>query len=169
MQTIIPNGANRKAKFSARERLRTMLIELGFGGGTQTVAIPDENYEGSLMPNSVESAPAGEEAVRRALAEPIGSPPLRSLVRPGERIAIVTSDITRPMPTARVMPALLEELCAAGVSPGDITLVFALGSHRSTPAGDAAWPGRGSRPDPVREFDPERLRAHGRHAAGYAG
>lgn len=107
-----------------------MRIELGFGDGTQTVAIPDENYMGSLLPNAVEPGPAGDEAVRRALAEPIGSPPLRSLARPGERIAIVTSDITRPMPTARVIPALLEELYAAGVSPGDITLVFALGSHR---------------------------------------
>jgi nickel-dependent lactate racemase len=107
-----------------------MRIELCFGDGTQTVAIPDENYMGSLLPNAVEPGPAGDEAVRRALAEPIGSPPLRSLARPGERIAIVTSDITRPMPTARVMPALLEELYAAGVSPGDITLVFALGSHR---------------------------------------
>lgn len=34
------------------------------------------------------------------------------------------------MPTWLVMPALLEELYGAGVHPEDITLVFALGSHR---------------------------------------
>ena len=59
-----------------------------------------------------------------------GAPRLRDTVRPGETIAIVTSDITRPMPTAKVMPALLDELYAGGVRPEDITLVFALGSHR---------------------------------------
>ena len=48
----------------------------------------------------------------------------------GEKIAIVTRDITRPMPTAKVMPALLEELRAGGADFNDITLVFALGSHR---------------------------------------
>lgn len=35
------------------------------------------------------------------------------------------------MPTAKVMPALLEELYAGGVLPEDITLVFARGSHRA--------------------------------------
>ena len=34
------------------------------------------------------------------------------------------------MPTALVMPALLDELYAGGVRPEDITLVFALGCHR---------------------------------------
>lgn len=59
-----------------------------------------------------------------------GSPRLGEIVHPGEKIAIVTSDITRPMPTYKVMPALLDELYAAGVKPEDVTLVFALGSHR---------------------------------------
>ena len=88
----------------------------------------------------------GEAEVRRALEAPIGSPRLRELVHPGETVAIVTSDITRPMPTYKVMPALLDELYAAGVRREDITLVFALGSHRRhTPqeqqklAGERAW------------------------------
>ena len=34
------------------------------------------------------------------------------------------------MPTYKVMPALLDELYAAGARREDITLVFALGSHR---------------------------------------
>ena len=51
-------------------------------------------------------------------------------MKAGEKIAVVTSDITRPMPTWKVMPALLDELYAGGVKPEDITLVFALGSHR---------------------------------------
>ena len=51
-------------------------------------------------------------------------------MKPNEKIVIITSDITRPMPTYKVMPLLLDELYDAGVNAKDITLVFALGSHR---------------------------------------
>ena len=108
-----------------------MKIELGIGAGTQPVEIPDKNLRDVLTPNAIEYALTGEAEVRRALEQPIGSPCLREIVKPGEKIAIITSDITRPMPTYVVMPALLEELYAAGVKKEDITLVFALGSHRS--------------------------------------
>lgn len=107
-----------------------MKLSFGFGAGTQEVEVPDKNLLGVLHANEVELGLTGEDEVRRALAEPIGSPRLREIVRPGEKIAIVTSDVTRPMPTYKVMPALLDELYAAGIRPEDITLVFALGSHR---------------------------------------
>lgn len=84
--------------------------------------------------------------VAEVIDSPIGTPRLRDIVSPGERVAIVTSDITRPMPTAQVMPALLDELYLAGILPQDITLVFALGSHckhsdeeRRKMAGERAW------------------------------
>lgn len=108
----------------------TMRIQLGIGTGTQTVEVPDRCVQQVLEPNPVPHGLTGEAEVRRALAEPIGTPRLREIVHPGESIAIITSDITRPMPTWTVMPPLLEELYAAGVQPEDITLVFALGSHR---------------------------------------
>ena len=123
-----------------------MKLTFGFGAGVQEVLVPDENLLGVLTGNPVAPGLRGEEEVRRALREPIGSKPLREIVKPGEKIAVITSDITRPMPTYKVMPALLDELYAAGVAKEDITLVFALGSHRKhTPeeqkklAGERAW------------------------------
>ena len=123
-----------------------MKLSFGFGAGTQEAEVPEKNLLGVLRANEVELGLTGEAEVRRALAEPIGSPRLREIVRPGEKIAIVTSDITRPMPTYKVMPALLDELYAAGVKAEDITLVFALGSHRKHTdeerkklAGERAW------------------------------
>ena len=107
-----------------------MRLELGFGQGTQPLEVPDANLLGVLEPAHVQHELTGEAEVRRALAQPIGTPLLREIVHPGEKIAVITSDVTRPMPTYKVMPALLDELYAAGVSPADITLVFALGSHR---------------------------------------
>ncbi len=115
-----------------------MKLSFGFGTTTQEVEVPEKNLMGVLHANEVKTGLVGEEEVRRALAEPIGSPRLRDIVKPGEKIAIVTSDVTRPMPTWKVMPALLDELYAAGVKGEDVTLVFALGSHRRQTAEEMA-------------------------------
>ena len=123
-----------------------MILELGMGTSTQRVEVPEKNLMGVLHANAAPAIDSEEAEVRRALAEPIDSPPLRELVHPGEKIAIISSDLTRPMPTAKVMPALLDELYAAGVRKEDITLVFGIGSHRRQTdeerrrlAGERAW------------------------------
>lgn len=107
-----------------------MELEFGYGNGVQTVRLPKENLLGVLTANPIAHEHTGEAAVRCALAHPIGAPLLRTLPRPGQKIAIVASDISRPVPTWEILPALLEELSAAGCRPEDITVVFALGSHR---------------------------------------
>ena len=119
---------------------------LKIGTRSERVQVPDDRLQGILMPNEVVVTLTGEAEVRRALQEPIGAPQLRELVHPNEKIVIITSDITRPMPTWKVMPALLDELYAAGIKKENITLVFALGSHRRHTeeeqrhlAGDRAW------------------------------
>ena len=123
-----------------------MKLEFGLGTSTQVVEVPEKNLIGVLRAKPAPAIASEEEAGRRALRGPVGAPPLRQVVRPGEKIAVITSDITRPMPTRKVMPALLDELYAAGVKPEDITLVFALGSHRRQTdeerrrlAGERAW------------------------------
>ena len=107
-----------------------MKLEFGMGSGVQTVELPEKNLMGVLRANAAPAIASEEEEVRRALREPVGSPRLREILHPGQTVAIITSDLTRPMPTAKVMPPLLDELYAAGIRPEDITLVFALGSHR---------------------------------------
>ncbi|MDO4548891.1 MAG: nickel-dependent lactate racemase [Clostridia bacterium] len=107
-----------------------MKLEFGYGKGVQSVDVDADRIVAILKPNDVEHGDGGEAEVERALSNPIGSGRVEEIVKPGERIAIITSDITRPMPTYAVMPALLKRLYGAGVRPEDITLVFALGSHR---------------------------------------
>lgn len=71
------------------------------------------------------------EAVRQALQHPIASPPLRELVRAGESIVIIVSDITRRWVRFDLfLPVLLDELNRYGVADENITLVVALGAHR---------------------------------------
>ena len=66
--------------------------------------------------------------VRAGLRQPIGAQPLRDLVGSEDDVAIVFSDLTRPMPNDRVLPALLDEL--SYVPPENIVLINALGTHR---------------------------------------
>ena len=110
---------------------KLMKLEFGYGNGVQVVELPEKNLMGVLESNPMDHQRRGEEAVRWAMENPIGAKPLHRLAKPGQKVAIVTSDISRPLPTYKVLPAVLDELYRAGVSPEDITLVFALGSHRS--------------------------------------
>jgi len=105
-------------------------IKFGIGTRTQEAEVAETNLLGVLHANEVPAGLTGEAEVRRALENPIGTERLSEIVHPGEKIVIVTSDITRPMPTKVVLPPLLDELYAAGIPKEDITLVFAIGSHR---------------------------------------
>ena len=107
-----------------------MQLEFGYGTGTQTVSLPDKNVEDVLLANPMTHEHLGADAVRCALEHPIGAPRLRELAKPGQKIAIVASDISRPVPSWDILPAILDELSAAGCRDEDITVVFALGSHR---------------------------------------
>ncbi|MCK4314519.1 MAG: nickel-dependent lactate racemase, partial [Anaerolineae bacterium] len=64
----------------------------------------------------------------QALRRPLGTPPLREMVKPEDTVAIVFSDITRPTPNDRLLPPLLAELCH--VPREQIVLINATGMHR---------------------------------------
>lgn len=107
-----------------------MNFSYGYGNETRTFQVPDRNLLCEVTQNQVEVASTGAEAVREALKSPIGTKRLGELVRPGQKIAVITSDITRPCPSHVILPELLRELSKAQVRDEDITVVFALGSHR---------------------------------------
>jgi nickel-dependent lactate racemase len=71
-----------------------------------------------------------ERAVEDAINRPIGSSLLRNLVKPGQRIALIVTDITRKLPEEIILPFLIKELEAGGVRRADITAVVATGTHR---------------------------------------
>jgi len=71
-----------------------------------------------------------EKAVTETLAEPINSPRLRELAKPGNTVCIVFTDITRASPDYLLVPPLLAELEVAGVRHEDVTLLCGIGMHR---------------------------------------
>ncbi|BFL48009.1 nickel-dependent lactate racemase [Lactonifactor longoviformis] len=108
-----------------------MKIELKYGEGIQIAEIPDKHLKGVLLPEKEQGRRTEEEEIADALEYPIGTERLRDLVQPGHRAVIITSDITRPFPSATVLPFVLRELEAGGIPRENVTVVFALGSHRT--------------------------------------
>lgn len=96
-----------------------MQLEFGYGSGVQTVELPQENLLGVLHAAPIEHERRGPDAVSWALAHPIGSAPLHALASPGQKIAIVTSDITRPLPSYQILPGVL---VSQGGAPKDANL-----------------------------------------------
>jgi len=60
--------------------------------------------------------------------QPLGGKPLRELVKATDRVAVVIPDITRPLPTDRLLRWMLAEL--AHVAPERFTIINGTGSHR---------------------------------------
>ncbi|MEJ2556759.1 MAG: lactate racemase domain-containing protein [Anaerolineae bacterium] len=104
---------------------------LPWGTDEMQIALPqDWHVAGILEPASVPPVNHPGDEVRRSLREPIGSPRLRDLARPGMKVALVIDDLSRPTPVALILPVVLEELARGGVDPASITLITALGVHR---------------------------------------
>ncbi|HWC29194.1 MAG TPA: nickel-dependent lactate racemase, partial [Dehalococcoidia bacterium] len=54
----------------------------------------------------------------------------RERTRAGQRVAVVISDLTRPVPNQILLPPIIDELHAAGTTDQDITIVNGTGLHR---------------------------------------
>ena len=106
-------------------------IELPYGSGTRTVAIPEENLAWIKGPQDLAPVADLRQAVLEAIHHPIGSATLPELVaQSGTRTVILVDDGTRATPQAQILPILLEELNQAGVPDADVTIIVALGTHR---------------------------------------
>ncbi|MDR2174395.1 MAG: nickel-dependent lactate racemase [Synergistaceae bacterium] len=108
-----------------------MKISIPYGKTSVSCQLPEERVKGVLYSRTHNYRPGVPEAglVQKALEAPIGSPRLRELARGKKRVVVITSDHTRPVPSAVTMPLLLEEI-RAGSPEAEITLLVATGMHR---------------------------------------
>jgi nickel-dependent lactate racemase len=105
---------------------------LPYGTGEISVQIPGKNYLKTIIPSFPPGVEDERGEIRSALHHPIGTPPLRKMARKGMKAVIVVNDVTRPTPTYKLLPPLLEELEACGIPDGDILILVATGTHRDT-------------------------------------
>jgi nickel-dependent lactate racemase len=104
-----------------------MRVHLAYGKTGLEIDAPADRTT-VIAPRFLPAVPDAADALHQALANPIRSRPLRQLVTAGQRVGIIVSDLTRPMPTAAVVRAIMAELPHAPA--GDITIFIGLGTHR---------------------------------------
>ncbi len=106
-------------------------IQMKLGHGHVDVSVPEENLLGVILKEVPPSARTAEEVILDALAHPIGSRRLKEIVKPGETVCVVVSDVTRAWQRMHVyLPYVVKELNEAGIQDKDIRFLCALGYHR---------------------------------------
>ncbi len=103
---------------------------LKYGERYLSFHLPDEAQVVEMGPNNVTPLEDARGALQRALRG------LDEIIRPSRRVAIIADDVTRPTPTADILPHLLDYLNSAGLSDDDILLLAALGTHRPMTQGE---------------------------------
>ncbi|MEA4836482.1 MAG: nickel-dependent lactate racemase [Anaeromusa sp.] len=109
------------------------VVKIPYSKGFIEAQFDDARLVGVLESKAHHYKPeAGEqELVKKALENPIGSPRLRDLVKGKNKIVIIASDHTRPVPSKIMAPIMLEEI-RSGNPEADITFLIATGFHRPT-------------------------------------
>ena len=107
-----------------------MKVQLAYGRHGLDVELPDD--ADVLLPEGTPGLRQPEAAVREVLRQPVGSRPLSELLRPSDSVAIVISDVTRPVPNQTLLPPILETVAAAGIASRQVVIVNGTGMHRAT-------------------------------------
>ena len=108
-------------------------VAFHYGNGHLVHAFREEELAGVLESSINTYDPgAGEvELVERAMEKPIGSASLRELAKGKNKVVIIASDHTRPVPSKVIMPSVLRQI-REGNPDADITILIATGCHRGT-------------------------------------
>jgi nickel-dependent lactate racemase len=76
-----------------------------------------------------DTPPLTDGQLREALRRPLGTEPLRLMARGRRQVVILFDDLTRPAPTWKILPLVLEELQEAGIADHQIRFVAAYANH----------------------------------------
>lgn len=101
-----------------------------FGDQTVPLAFPDAWDVQEVKMIGHDAPPLTDREIQDAFAHPIGSRTIRELARGKQgKIVITVDDLTRPTPASRVLPFILTELKASGITDDQILIIGAIGTH----------------------------------------
>lgn len=104
-----------------------MNIHLQYGTDGIAINLPDANttiFNPKFLPGLSDEAASFEAAVRN----PINAEPLRERIKASDKVAVVIPDLTRPLPTEKLLTWTFAEL--AHVPRENFTIINGTGSHR---------------------------------------
>ena len=110
-----------------------MEIKIPYGKEKQALVLDEACLNGVLLSQIEDYHPEQTESelVAAAIANPEGSDKLCQLAVGKQKIVIIASDHTRPVPSKIIMPQMLKEI-RRGNPDAEITILIATGFHRLT-------------------------------------
>ncbi|MCD6318384.1 nickel-dependent lactate racemase [Candidatus Aerophobetes bacterium] len=108
----------------------TKEFTLPYGKTLVRFKLLEKNVMGTLLPKKVSPSKNEHTLIINALNSPIESPLLSDIVSPKSKVALITSDVTRVVPSHKLIPPIIQQLRLAGVKRENISIIFALGVHR---------------------------------------
>lgn len=105
-------------------------LSLAFGRGHLPLNLPPGARPTVVRKRPLPKLPDQHAAIRDALENPIGSPPLTDLVYGRKSACILICDITRPVPNRLFLRPMIETMLAAGIPKDGISVLVATGLHR---------------------------------------
>ena len=84
--------------------------QLPYGNGFQEVTLPEEKVLYDIHGNKADVQEDIAAATLAAVRCPIASQPLQKVVRKGDKVAVIVSDVTRLVRTAEFLPVIISEL-----------------------------------------------------------
>ena len=108
-------------------------LSFPYGKEKMTLEIPEKNLKAVLVSklHSYHTDKSQDELVLEAMANPIRTQKLSELAKGKNKVVIIASDHTRPVPSKAIIPHMLEEI-RLGNPAADITILIATGCHRGT-------------------------------------
>ena len=109
------------------------VIQFPYGKEYLPLQISEERHAGTLLSqmHHYVSERSETELVQEALEHPIGTPRLSEMCQGKQKIVIIASDHTRPVPSKIIAPLLLAEI-RKGNPDAEITFLISTGCHRCT-------------------------------------
>lgn len=83
-----------------------MRVEVPYGGGIETVEVPDENLGEVVYQKEVETDDR-VQIILDAVKKPLSSPAISKFLNGAKDVLVVVNDATRPTPTWRIISAIL--------------------------------------------------------------
>jgi nickel-dependent lactate racemase len=108
-----------------------MKLEIPFGKTKLPLNIPKSYSLEVIVPNVTHEISDPDTQIKTALQNPIGKERLGNLLNPTDKVSVIVSDATRPIPTALLLKHLLKEIHASNVENKNISIIYGLGIHRT--------------------------------------
>ena len=100
-------------------------IDFPYGPEHLSLDIVQDRLSGVLLSHmhSYEPPLPQKELIKKALEDPVGTAPLRELAKGKDKIVIIASDHTRPVPSKLIAPLMLNQI-RQGNPNADITFLI---------------------------------------------